>query len=232
LKRFWKTAEVAAAEAGWSVQLDRRPLRTPARALLVVPTQALAAAIADEWNGVEETVDPRAMPLTGLANAAIDRVAPDPGAFAKGLALYGESDLTCYRAEGPTELVRRQCESWDTLLGWARRRYDVDFAITAGIIHIDQPEATVQRLAHAVSTFDAFQLAAMSPLVTIGGSLIAGLAVVEGAVDPSDAWDYVTVDDRWQLEQWGSDAEAELALENRRREFFAAARFLGLIDHA
>jgi chaperone required for assembly of F1-ATPase len=230
LKRFWKTAEVAAENGGWSVQLDGRPLRTPARALLVVPSQALAAAIAAEWNDVEETVDPRAMPLTGLANAAIDRVAPDPAAFAKGLALYGESDLTCYRAEGPGELVRRQCESWDTLLSWARRRYDVDFATTAGIIHVSQPEATVQRLAHAVSALDAFHLAALAPLVTIGGSLVAGLAVVEGAVEPGDAWDYVSVDERWQLEQWGSDAEAELALENRRREFFAAARFLKLIE--
>jgi chaperone required for assembly of F1-ATPase len=230
LKRFWKTAGIAAEDGGWGVRLDGRALRTPARALLVVPTRALAAAIAGEWDAVEETVDPRAMPMTGLANAAVDRVAADPHAFARGLALYGESDLTCYRADGPSELVRRQCESWDKLLGWARRRYDVDFATATGVIHVSQPEATVQRLAHAVTTLDAFHLAALSPLVTIGGSLVAGLAVVEGAVSVADAWNYVSIDERWQLEQWGSDSEAELALENRRSEFFAAARFLELID--
>ena len=230
LKRFWKTAQVAAEDNGWSVLLDRRPLRTPARALLMVPTQPLADAIAEEWNAVGETVDPRAMQLTGLANAAIDRVAPDPAAFARNLALYGESDLTCYRAEGPDPLVKRQCEAWDSLLAWARRRYDVDFATTVGVIHVSQPEATVRRLAHAVTALDAFHLAALSPLVTVGGSLVAGLAVVEGAVSPEEAWDYVSVDDRWQLEQWGSDSEAELALENRRQDFMAAARFLQLLD--
>ena len=229
MKRFWKNSEAVAEDAGWGVRLDGRPLRTPARAILLVPAQALAAAIADEWNAVEETVNPRAMQMTGLANAAIDRVTPDPAAFARTLALYGESDLTCYRAEGPSELVRRQCQAWDALLGWARRRYDVDFATTAGVIHVSQPEATVRRLAHAVTALDPFRLAALSPLVTVGGSLLAGLAVVEGAVDAADAWDYVSIDERWQLEQWGSDAEAELALDNRRQDFMAGARFLELL---
>jgi chaperone required for assembly of F1-ATPase len=190
----------------------------------------LAEAIAEEWNSVGDKIDPRDMPLTGLANAAIDRVAPDKQAFAAGLAGYAEGDLACYRAEGPPALVERQGESWDSLLGWARRRFDVDFKTTSGILHIDQPAATVERLAHAVAALDAFRLAGLSPLVTIGGSLIAALGVLEGALTPGQAWEAVSIDERWQLEQWGADAEAEAALENRRRDFLAAARFLALLE--
>jgi chaperone required for assembly of F1-ATPase len=230
MKRFWKEVAVEPEEDGWGIRLDGRPVKTPARAALEAPTSALAEAIADEWRSVGETIDPRAMPLTGLANAAVDRVAPARGEFAEGLARYAEADLACYRAEGPRALIERQERSWDALLGWARRRYDVDFATTSGLMHVAQPSATVEQLAHAVTTLDAFRLAGLSPLVTIGGSLLAGLAVLEKAISPEQAWDAVSIDDRWQLEQWGSDAEAETALENRRRDFFAASRFLELLD--
>jgi chaperone required for assembly of F1-ATPase len=230
VKRFWKSVEVEREGKEWDVRLDGLPVRTPARVPLVVPAQALAEAIAEEWRSVEETVDPRAMPLTGMANAAIDRVAIDRAAFAAGLARYAEADLACYRSSWPPELVGRQADAWDALLGWARRRYDVDFSTTSGLMHVAQPPATIERLAHAVASLDAFQLAGLSPLVTIGGSLVAGLAVLERAITPEQAWEAVTIDERWQLEQWGSDAEAETALENRQRDFFAAARFLELLD--
>jgi chaperone required for assembly of F1-ATPase len=230
VKRFWKTAEAVAKDGGWTIELDGRPVRTPARELLTLPTAQLAEAVAAEWNDVGETIDPRAMPLTGLSNAAVDRVAPDRPAFAASLAKYAEGDLACYRAEGPRELVDRQAESWDPLLSWARRRFDVDFRTTSGILHVPQPAATVEQLAHAVGALDAFHLAGLSPLVTIGGSLIAALAVLEGGFSVEDAWSAVSLDERWQLEQWGSDAEAEAALENRRSEFLAAARFLELLD--
>lgn len=230
MKRFWKDVTVEPSGSGWTILLDGRPVKTPARAALEMPTRALAEAIADEWRSVAEAIDPRTMPLTGLANAAIDRVAPDPGAFAQGLARYAEADLACYRAEGPRELVARQEQSWDALLGWARRRYDVDFATTQGLMHVAQPGATVERLAHAVAALDPFQLAGLAPLVTIGGSLIAALAVMEQALSPEAAWEAVSVDERWQAEQWGTDAEAERALDARRRDFLAAARFLELLD--
>ncbi len=170
MKRFWKQAEVVDADAGFGIALDGRRLKTPGRIDLVVPTRALAEAIAAEWQECGETIDPCKMPLTGLANAAIERVAADPVAFAAGLARYAESDLTCYRAEGPATLVARQSESWDGLLAWARRRYDVDFTTCSGVMHIAQPDETVRKLGHAVSSLDNFQLAGMSPLVTIGGS--------------------------------------------------------------
>lgn len=230
MKRFWKEVAIEQEDAAWTIKLDGRPVRTPARALLALPTQALAEAIADEWRSVGDTIDPRAMPLTGLANAAIDRVAPDRQAFADGLARYAEADLACYRAEGPRGLAKRQAQSWDALLGWARRRFDVDFATTAGLMHVAQPAATVERLSHALSTLDAFQLAGLSPLVTIGGSLVTALAIREKAITAEEGWDAVSIDERWQLEQWGADAEAEAALENRRRDFLAAARFLDLLD--
>ena len=229
MKRFWKEARAVEADGGWGIQLDGRPVKTPMREPLAVPVRALADAIATEWNGVEETIDPRAMPMTGLANAAIDRVAPDRAAFAAGLAKYAEADLACYRADTPVGLVERQAREWDELLAWARRRYDVDFAVTTGITHVEQPAATVERLAHEVATLDDFCLAGLSPMVTAGGSLVAALAVLDGAMDAARAWAAVTVDDDWQKERWGSDAEAEAALEGRRRDFLAGARFLELL---
>jgi chaperone required for assembly of F1-ATPase len=230
VKRFWKEVSVEPEGEGWTIRLDGRPIKTPARAALEVPSDALAEAIAEEWRAVGGKIDPRAMPLTGLTNAAIDRVAPARQAFADNLANYAEADLACYRAEGPRELVDRQAEEWDQLLGWARRRFDVDFVTTSGLIHVAQPPATVERLSHAVSSLDAFRLAGLSPLVTIGGSLVAALAVLEKAITPEEAWEAVSLDDRWQIEQWGADAEAEAALENRRRDFLAAGRFIDLLN--
>jgi chaperone required for assembly of F1-ATPase len=228
VKRFWKDAEVV-EDGGFGIALDGRRVKTPARANLTVPTRALAEAIANEWRAADEKVDPRAMPLTGLANAAIDRIAADPDAFALALAKYGETDLLCYRTETPAALAQRQEQAWGPLLAWARRRYDLDFEVTAGITHVPQPPATVERLAYGVTALDSFQLAGLSPLVTIGASLVAALAVVEGAVTAEAAWDAVSVDERWQFEKWGSDAEAIQAFDNRRRDFLAAARFLQLL---
>ena len=230
MKRFWKEVAVERVAESWGIQLDGRPVRTPARAPLLVPTRALAEAIGGEWRSAGETIDARAMPLTGLANAAIDRVAPARTAFAEGLARYAEADLACYRAEGPRALVSRQEEEWDKLLGWARRRYDVDFVTTSGLMHVAQPSATVERLGHAVAALDAFRLAGLAPLVTVGGSLVAALAVLEKAIAPEQAWDAVSIDEQWQLEQWGADAEAEQALASRRRDFLAGASFLELLD--
>ena len=230
MKRFWKEVEVAPEGDGSTIRLDGRAVKTPARAALVVPTVALADAIADEWRDIEETIDPQAMPLTGLANAAIDRVAPDARAFAARLADYAQSDLTCYRATGPQALIMVQTTAWDALLGWARRRFDVDFVITQGVAPVAQPPGTLERLSHAIEAQDAFHLAGLSPLVTIGGSLVAALAVVEGVITPPQAWDAVSIDERWQIEQWGPDAKAEAAIANRRRGFLAAAQFLELLD--
>ena len=230
MKRFWADVSVHAVDGGFAIRFDGRPLKTPARTDLVLPTRALADAVAGEWAAVDGEIDPRGMQLTGLANAAIDRVAPDKDAFARDLARYGESDLTCYRADGPNALVARQAESWDALQAWARRRYDVDFTCVSGVIHHAQPDETVAKLRQAVLALDPFRLAALSPLVSIGGSLIAALAVAEKAMPAEDAWEAVSLDDRWQLEQWGADPEAQERLDARRDEFLGAAGFLELLD--
>lgn len=229
MKRFWKQVSVELEDGGWGVRLDGRPVKTPARAPLLVPTDALARAIADEWRSVGETIDPRAMPLTGLANAAIDRIAPERQSFAEGLARYAEADLACYRAEGPRGLVEAQEQHWDTLLDWARRRFDVNFRTTTGLRHVTQPDSTIEQLSHSVQALDAAHLAGLSLMVPLGGSLIAALAVLEKAITAEQAWEAVSVDEHWQLHNWGADAEAEAALESRRRDFLAGARFLDLL---
>jgi chaperone required for assembly of F1-ATPase len=229
MKRFYKEAVAVPARGGHEIRLDGRPVKTPARNPQMLPSLALAEAIAAEWNAQPDKVDPRSMPLTGLANAAIDRVAPDPAAFAAGLAQYGESDLLCYRAGGPQPLVERQSQVWDPILVWARRRFDVEIETVCGIIHHPQPERTVAQLGRAVATRKPFALAALSPLVTISGSLLIALALHEGAVDFETAWAAAALDEIWQAEQWGEDAEASAALEARRREFAAAYRFLTLL---
>lgn len=226
MKRFYRQA---AADAANRILLDGRPVKTPSRRELAAPTASLAAAIADEWNAQGDKIDPRAMPLTGLANAALDRVAPDAPAFAAGLASYGESDLLCYRAEGPAPLVARQAEHWDPILAWARQRFDVAFEVTSGVIHVGQPRATVERLHEAVASRDPFELAGLSPLVTVSGSLLIALGLAEGALGLDEAWAAATLDEQWQAEQWGQDDEAAAALAGRQRDFAAAARFLALL---
>ncbi|MBW0145747.1 ATP12 family chaperone protein [Sphingomicrobium clamense] len=229
MKRFWKEAAVERVADGWTVKLDGRGIKTPARADLVVPSEALAAAIAAEWDAVEEEVDPKAMPMTGFANAAIDRIGPGREAFAADLAKYGAGELCCYRADYPDALCEVQCAAWDPLLDWAAKRYDVSFETTSGIMHVDQPEATVERLKAAVMALDPFRLAGLSPMVTIGGSLVAALAVLEGEIDAEAAWDAVEVDSLHQREQWGADAEAEARDEGRKRDFLDGARLLSLL---
>ena len=225
MKRFYKAAHVRDG----AVLLDERPVKTPARHALALPTAALAEAVAAEWNAQGDKVDPRAMPLTGLANAALDRVAPDKEAFAARLALYGESDLLCYRADAPAALVARQAAAWDPILAWARRRYDVDFVTVTGIVHRAQPAHTIAQLRQAAAARDAFELAALSPLVTISGSLLIALALAEEAIDLETAWAAATVDEAWQAERWGEDDEASARTAFRRAEFEAADRFLQLL---
>jgi chaperone required for assembly of F1-ATPase len=220
MKRFWK--DVTVEDGG--VLLDGRPVRTPARAALVL-SGVLAEAVADEWRAVEGEVDPRAMPLTGLSNAAIDRA--DAG-LAASVAAYAESDLLCYRAE-EADLAAEEATAWDPLLDWARGRYDVAFAVTSEIIHVPQPVATVERLARAVAALDGFALVGLQQLVTIAGSLVIGLAVLEREIEAGAAFDAAHLDELWQARKWGEDYLATETRAARRHDFLSAARFLSLI---
>lgn len=229
MKRFWKEVSVAPEGDDFGILLDGRLVRTPGRVALALPNAALAEAIAEEWRAVDGEIDPRAMPLTGLANAAIDRIAPALPAFAAGLAAYGASDLLYYRAESPEPLIARQAAAWDPLLDWARGRYDIHFEIASGVMPTTQPDATIARLGEAVAARTAFELAGLSPIVTVTGSVIAALALLEEAADAETVWRAARIDDDWQVEQWGEDDLATRTTQAHRADFDAGVRFLSLL---
>ena len=226
MKRFYKQASVT---PDLGIALDGRPVRTPGRLPLILPNLVLAEAIAEEWRTQGDEILPQAMPLTGLANAAIERIAPDTSGFAAGLAAYGESELLCYRAGGPAPLVMRQVEVWDPIIACARARYDIGFVLVEGIMHRPQPPETLARLSEALAARNTFELAALSPIVTISGSLVIALAVLEGELDPDAAFDAGHLDELWQAEQWGEDDFARDQRDARRADFLAACGFLRLL---
>ncbi len=226
MKRFYKDVAVT-PELG--IVLDGRPVKTPGKIPLILPNARLAEAVASEWRAQGDAIVPQSMPLTGLANAAIERIAPDAVVFAAGLTAYAESELLCYRADAPPELVARQEAVWDPVLEWARRRYDVSFTLVTGIMHQPQPDQTLSRLRAAISAYDAFELAALSPIVSISGSLVMALAVAEAAIVPDAAFNAAHLDELWQAEQWGED---DFALDARAAhcfDFLAACNFLRLL---
>ena len=229
MKRFWKEVAVIDDDGGWGIALDGRPVRTPQRASLAAPSAALAEAIAAEWRAVGETIDPGAMPMTGLANAAIDLAAPDVAAFAAPVAAYAESDLFCYRDARDAALQGEQAAAWNPLLAWAERRYGVEFALTQGVLPVDQPAATIAALRDAVFAQDPWRITALTPLVTIGGSLVAGLALLENAFDAVALWQAVSLDELYQERRWGADSGAQKARAGNQRAWDNAARFLSLL---
>jgi chaperone required for assembly of F1-ATPase len=229
VKRFWKEVAVVADDGGWGIALDGRPVRTPQRAPLAVASIALAEAVAAEWRDVSETIDPAAMPMTGLTNAAIDLATPDLVAFAAPVAAYAESDLFCYRDARDAALQAEQAAAWNPLLAWAEARYAIEFTLTQGVLPVDQPDATITVLQDAVLAQDAWRITALTPLVTIGGSLVAGLALLENALDADALWEAVSLDDLYQERRWGADSEAQKARAAHKRDWDNAARFLTLL---
>lgn len=230
MKRFYETVSVVHQNEGWEIQLDARPVRTPSRAALALPTEALAERIAQEWREQVDTIEPRSMRFTGLANAAIDRIAPEPSTYIADIAQYAESDLFCYRAIEPEPLVARQIATWNPLLDWAEGKYGIEFVVTQGITPIDQPKATLRRLKEAVAEYDAFHLAPLTILTTVGGSLVAALALAEGYKTANDLWPAVSLDELWQEEMWGVDTEAQKARAYKQQEWSEAAAFLQLLQ--
>ena len=230
MKRFWTEVAVVAEDDGWGIALDGRPVRTPQRAPLAVASPALAEAIAAEWRDVGGTIDPAMMPMTGLTNAAIDLATPDLAAFAAPVAAYAESDLFCYRDARDAALQAEQAAAWNPLLAWAEARYRIEFTLTQGVLPVDQPPATIEALQDAVLAQDAWRITALTPLVTIGGSLVAGLALLADAFDAHALWAAVSLDDLYQERRWGADSEAQKARATHKRDWDNAARFLRLLD--
>lgn len=227
-KRFWSEVSVISEGEGYAIRLDSREAKTPAKAPLVVPTGALAEAICAEWSSVESVINPRLMPFTSSANAAIDKVAPQFVEVADMIAAYGASDLLCYRAEGPDALVARQAEQWDPLLDWAAAEFGAVLHSTVGIMPVEQPEQSVASLRAQVHGFTSFELTAFHDLVAMSGSLIIGLAVTRGHLQPQEAWAASRIDEIWQAEQWGQDDDAMATAEIKRTAFSHAARFFRL----
>lgn len=224
-KRFWTNTAVRQEGTGYGVALDGRPVKTPAKAPLVVPTRMLANAIAAEWDAQTEVVDPRTMPVTRGANAAIDKVRIQHAEVAELLAAYGESDLLCYRADAPAELCARQAEQWDPLLDWLEDTFGVRLAIGTGVMHVAQPDDAVQKLRAEVHGMTEFELAAFHDLVSLSGSLVIGLAATRDAQPVERLWDISRLDESWQAEQWGEDEEAAEVAEIKRESFLNAKRF-------
>lgn len=231
-KRFWTKADVAEIDAGFSVVLDGRPVRTPAKAPLAVPTRALALAIAAEWDAQTGKVDPVSMPLTRAANAAIDKVRAQRAEVAQMIADYGGTDLLCYRAEAPEELVARQAAAWDPWLDWAGTALEAPLRVTAGVIPVEQPAKARAALSAAVHALDEFDLAALHDLVAMTGSLVLGLAVARGQLTPDAAWGLSRIDEDWQIEQWGEDEEAAEHAAIKKAALGNAARFWSLLHAA
>jgi len=228
MKRFYKDVAVVSAPSGVTIELDGRPVRTPKKALFAVRAEALAEAIAEEWRRQDEDIVPETMPLFRIANTAIDLVAGQRGAVVDNLAGYGGSDLLCYRAAEPEDLVQRQEQLWSPWLNWAEAEHGARLLTTDGIGHIAQDGAALAALHRVLDGHDIMELAAMNDLVTIAGSLVLALAVSAGALDVAAAWAAVRLENDYQAERWGLDAEAEAHAAGLRGEFEIAAQFLDL----
>ena len=227
-KRFWTKAHVIEADGGFRVTLDDRPINTPGKLPLILPTSAMAHAIAEEWDAQDGEIDPLTMPTTRSANSAVERVAPQHAAVAQMLAAYAETDLLCHRAEQPEELVQLQVEGWDPVLDWADQKYGARLQVGAGILPIQQSQDALGRLAKAVEDTPAFPMTALHDMISLTGSIVLGLAMADGHLTAAKAWDLSRIDEEWQIAQWGRDEEADAASNARRLQLFHAERFWGL----
>ncbi|MGY3437928.1 MULTISPECIES: ATP12 family chaperone protein [unclassified Marinovum] len=223
-KRFWKQTEIQPGDGGFGVALDGKPVKTPAKAALLLPTEAFAEKVRDEWEAIEEKIDPRVMPFTRTANAAIDKVAIQKAEVADMIADYGGTDLLCYRADSPAELRDRQNAAWDPLLDWVADTYGARLAVTEGVMPLAQDPAALTPLRQAVHQCSDFELAALHDLVALSGSLVIGLAAAQDRDTPEALWQTSRIDELWQEEQWGEDEEAQNHSALKRSSFLHAAR--------
>jgi chaperone required for assembly of F1-ATPase len=231
-KRFWKETKAAEVEGGFSVLLDGRSVKTPAKTPLVVPTMTMAQAIAAEWEAQEEEVQPLTMPVMRGANAALDKVTLQFDEVAAMLAEYGATDLLCYRAESPKELIERQAQAWDPILDWAATELGARLTSAQGVMFVSQDAVALEKLHELVRQMTPFELAAFHDLVGISGSLILGFAAIHNHLPIEQIWDLSRLDENWQIEQWGVDDEAAEQAAAKREEFLRAKRFYELCQHS
>jgi chaperone required for assembly of F1-ATPase len=228
MKRFYKQAAAEKTRHGFRILLDGKPVKTPGRQTLLLPTAALADLVAQEWQGQGEEIIPATMPMLRLANTTQDGVGAHRAEVAAAILRFGEHDLLCYRAHDTPELLRRQREAWDPLLNWAAEQLGVRLVVTEGINHVSQPPESLAALHRAVLSFDDHGLAALHVMASITGSLVLGLALAKGALNPAQAFQLSRLDETFQAERWGEDAEAQQRASALARELDAAARFRAL----
>jgi chaperone required for assembly of F1-ATPase len=229
VSRFYKTVAVAEYGDGFVVHLDGKPVKTPHRAVMALPSRALAEAVAGEWAAQQGKIDPKSMPLTQLANTATALLPDHRAKAAEQILAYGKSDLLCYRAEAPEELILRQAAQWDPLLDWADRNLGARLAVGQGIAFVEQPAASLLALEKAVWRYDAFGLVGLHAAATITGSLVLALALAEGRLTAAHALELAQLDETWQAEKWGQDAAAEARVAKLKTDLEAAERFLRLL---
>lgn len=225
-KRFWQDVTVREEDEGFSLLLDSRPVKTPAKAHLIVPARDMADRIAEEWRAVDKVIDPAVMPWTRSANSALDKVGPQRADVIAHLSGYAATDLLFYRADGPAELIARQAEAWDPLLDWAAAEFGVSFNVTQGVMPVDQPDASLDRLTREMARLSDFELTGFHDLVTLSGSYVIGVAALHDRDSLGSLWASSIVDETFQTEQWGEDEEAAERATLRKAAFNHAGAFL------
>lgn len=228
MKRFYRDAAVESVERGWRVLLDGRPIKTAQGAPQVVPTEQLAEALAEEWRGQGDELDPATFRSRDLADYAIDVVAPDPAAAVAAILRFAESDTLCYRADPDEPLYARQRELWEPLLQAVETSHGVRFERISGIVHRPQPPDTLRKLGEALAALDPFTLAALNTLASLAASLAVALAALADGADAETLWAAANCEEDWQAKQWGWEWTAEERRAKRLAEFTAALRFARL----
>lgn len=226
-KRFYEKAEVARAPEGFAIHLDGKPVRTPGKGVLSLPTEDAAKLVAEEFAAQVDTIDPMTMPVTRLVNTAIDGVATDPQAVLEDILRFASSDLLYYRADAPERLVERQAEAWDPVIDWLRGRLGVHFFLAEGVMHVEQPRESIAAIGfHLRQRDDPLRLAALHVMTSITGSALLALAVEADELDPETAWTAAHIDEDWNVEHWGEDSEAVARRNARKRDFLAASNLI------
>ncbi|MEM7652449.1 MAG: ATP12 family protein [Pseudomonadota bacterium] len=229
LKRFYKTVGVRADDPGFGIVLDTRTLKTPAKRALILPSEPLAEAIAAEWDSQDPHIIPETMPLMGIATRGIDWIVDHREKIIDEIADYAETDLLCYRASAPQALVARQAEQWQPLIDWAALTLDAPLQTTQSVLAVEQSPAALNALRAQFAEMDDLRLSAFQTLTTVSGSLILAIAVLRDRIQAEEAWRLSVLDELFQIERWGDDAEASAVRDGAKQEILAAARFLSLL---
>jgi len=229
-KRFWKNVHVVSSETGYLIKLDDKILKTPAKKQMLLPTEALAKKVASEWDEQVEEIDPTTMPFTKSSNAALDKVSEQFEEVTSLLGEYGDTDLLYYRADSPPELQKRQKTGWDPIVNWAETTFKVQINCGTGIVYIAQNEKLISEIHIKINNLSIFELTAFYDMVSITGSLILGLAIINGRLSAEEAYQLSRIDEQWQLEQWGEDEEAQVASNQKNIAILHSEEFFALSD--